>query len=148
MTDAKKLTQLSDMQKLREQKCQGGVTDAAAKVETASSTEKRLLAERNAADGALAAVMQSATFCPDRMILAAGHLAIADDALVEGEAELKSAHSNEGQARDAWREARFRSDHIAGRARAARRKEDRKRDDASLAERLALRAALDKGPNS
>lgn len=142
MTESQKLARLAEMQKLRERKCEGGVVKARTHAETTSKEAERLTQLRDFAEDELTAVMTSPTFCPDRMTLVMGQVSIADNALAIGTEALSNAQLQVRETHSAWEEARFRSDHISERARTARRKQDRKRDDASLAERLSMRAAM------
>ncbi|GAA4044761.1 hypothetical protein [Parerythrobacter jejuensis] len=148
MSDANKLAELVAMQKLREQRCQSDVTSAAKTSSEKAAEATRLDALSHAAGKALDGVFASPLLCPDRMLLAAGHLAIAEDNQATGKAELESAEQTERLARSGWQQATHNTRNLMHRHRQQKRTEERRADDARQADQLSLRAALSKGPKA
>lgn len=146
MTRAAELTQLVAMQWLKKQRCGGTAAEAQSDSQIKAAHAEDLDARKQATESALEGVFAARTFCPDRMLIAAGHLAEAEHDFDAAKQELDHAKEHELAARKAWQEAGFRHDILTGQARKALREEARRADDAAQAERMSLRAATQKGP--
>ena len=95
MNEARKLSKLVALQDITERQRQAEVGSAVANVADRRGEADHLVLQVGASEAGMKNIFASGTFCPDRMLLAAGRLTLAEDALTRSKVALSIARKNE-----------------------------------------------------
>lgn len=140
-----KLAELVSLQKLRELSCCADLARAQRQTTTKATQLDHMAHSRETAAGALSEVFAADVLCPDRMLLAAGQLTLADASFLRGREALEGARNAEESSRNEWRSACNKSGYLVGFRKATKRSEVQKSESRSHAEHISLHVALGRG---
>lgn len=142
MRQSERMASLVGLQRLAEQARLVDLASSQAQLAIEKTRLEELSQSRETALRALAGVMDAATFCPDRMLMASGQLSRIEETRDQCRNDLAIATSREEHSRQQWHESCQRTKVLEDRRRSSKRTEDRRAEFRTQSEQLSLGAAL------
>jgi hypothetical protein len=139
--DHRRFERLAEMQRLAREQCLHELGRSCEVTDAQVEAEERTLAEHEAVESALEAILTAPRLCVDRLALATRQFQVSEAASAEARNSTELARSREGAARIGLNQADHRLELVGAIARRLRRKRTDKRENEAILHVVAMNAA-------